>query len=227
MARHSLSSFTDLWMQHERLYLEIFSEALLKLSGQELSLTNEDAISEELCVPLNQVCFEMNKFRNVEVRVPIWERPIQPIAKVELKGGKVRKRPDFSCSCLSRFALSAEEHEISLHVECKQLGEPTSRSWILNENYVERGIKRFDSTTHEYGKRAPSGLMIGYIVSMTPDTVLYEVNSRQNKHLPDNPDIVFEFGDGKLFRSRQPLVRRFVFPERFDLVHLWVDLRGS
>ncbi len=227
MARHSLSSFTDLWMQHEHLYLEVFSTALLKLAEQEPSLVNEDAISEELCIPLNQVCFEMGKSQNVEVRVPVWERPVHPVAKEELKGGKIRKRPDFCCSCLNRFALSAEEHEVSLHIECKQLGEPTSSTWILNENYVKRGIKRFDSTTHEYGKRALSGLMIGYLVNMTPETVLAEVNCHQKKHMPDNPDIVFEFGDGKLFWSRQPLTRKHVLPECFELIHLWADLRIS
>ncbi|MBK5274629.1 MAG: hypothetical protein JJE30_06220 [Desulfuromonadales bacterium] len=227
MARHLLSSFTDLWMQHERLYLEVFSAALLKLAEQVPSLANEDAISEELCVLLNQVCFEMGKYRNVEVRVPVWERPIQPVVWEELKGGKIRKRPDFCCSCLNRFALSAEEHEISLHIECKQLGEPTSSSWVLNENYVKNGIKRFDSATHEYGKRAPSGLIIGYLVNMTPETVLAEVSGHQKKHLPDNPDIEFEFRGGKLFTSRHSLTRKYVIPERFDLVHLWADLRIS
>ena len=227
MARYSLSSFTDLWRQHERLYLEVFSAALLKLAGQELSLNNEDAISEELCIPVNQVCFEMNKSRKVEVRVPVWERPIQPVAKEERKGGKIRNRPVFCCSCLNRFALSAEEHEVSLHIECKLLGEPTSSSWILNENYVKRGIKRFDSTTHEYGKRAPSGLMIGYLINMPPETVLAEVNGHQKKHMPANPDIVFEFGNEKLFRSRQPLTRKHVQPECFELIHLWADLRKS
>lgn len=226
MARHRLSSFADLWQHHESLYLEVFSKALLKrvLKGEVSG--NEDAISESLCVDLNEVCFEISKKRSIEVRNPTWEGPAQPVINNELKGGKIRKRPDFTCKCLNRFASSAEEHEISLHVECKQLGKPTSSSWVLNENYVTKGIRRFDTADHEYGKRAPSGLMIGYLVSMTPETILDEVNSHQMRHLSDNPKLVFEFDDGRLFESRQMLTRKHVLPVRFDLIHIWADMRG-
>ena len=226
MARHPLSSFADLWQHHERLYFEVFSEALLKLIQKGKTFDNEDAISESLCVDLNEVCFEISKSRQIEVNNPVWEGPIQPVKYDELKGGKVRKRPDFTCKRMNRFASSGDEHEISLHVECKQLGEPTSSSWILNENYVTEGINRFDSSTHEYGKRAPSGFMIGYLVSMTPESVLMGVNGYQKKHLPDNPDLTFAFAGGKLFESHQALSRKHVQPEKFGLIHLWADLRG-
>jgi len=226
VARHPLSSFADLWQRHEQLYFEVFSEALLKLIQKGNAFDNEDAISESLCVDLNEVCFKISRSRQIEVRNPVWEGPAQPVVNSELKGGKIRKRPDFTCKNLNRFASSAEEHEISLHVECKQLGKPTSSSWILNENYVTRGIRRFDSTIHEYGKRAPSGLMIGYLVSMTPETILGEVNCHQKKHLPDNPALTFEFDCGKIFECCQFLTRKHVIPEQFQLRHLWADLRG-
>lgn len=225
MARHPLSSFADLWHHHEQLYLEVFSEALLKLIQKGKIFHNEDAISESLCVDLNEVCFEISKSRQIEVNNPVWEGPIQPVKCDELKGGKVRKRPDFTCKRMNRFASSADEHEISLHVECKQLGNPTSSSWILTENYVTKGIIRFDSTTHEYGKRAPAGFMIGYLVNMTPESILMEVNSYQKKCLQDNPELVFTFDGGRLFESQQPLSRKHVLPEKFNLFHLWADLR--
>lgn len=225
MARRSLSTFTALWQCHERLYLEIFLSALQELTAKIVPLDDEDAISETLCVILNQICFDLGKSRKIEVSTPVWEVPIQPVIAGELKGGKSKKRPDFTCKCSNRFAASAEEHEIPFQVECKRLGAPTSSSWNLNENYVNDGVKRFDSISHAYGKRAPSGLMIGYVISMTPETILTEVNSYQKKNLPSNPAIGFNFAVGKLFESCQFLKRLHVLPEKFELFHLWADLR--
>ena len=227
MARHSLSSFAALWQRHESLYIEVFSSALKELATGKISLGHEDTISEALCVTLRHVGFEFLHTRNIEVKTPDWEGPIQPVEEEELKGGKIRKRPDFTCKCFNRFASTAEELEISLHVECKRLGKPTSATWILNEKYIKNGIMRFDSTTHEYGKRAASGLMIGYIIDMSPKAILTDVNEYQKKHLPDNPTIEFEFGVGNIFESRQSLARKYVRPERFTLIHLWADLNKS
>ena len=104
----------------------------------------------------------MSKKSNREIRPPDWEKPIQPIINTEIKGGKIKKRPDFTCNLCNTITESPDNYVLPFHVECKRLGKPTSPAWILNKNYVENGIKRFDSSEHEYGKRANSGLMIGY-----------------------------------------------------------------
>jgi len=225
MARRTLSSFTPLWNRHKRLYSKIFSMALLELSKMDSISGDEDAISERLCIFLNNACYVRGKTKNQEVRTPDWEKPNQPVCTKELKGGKSRKRPDFTCKCLNPWADSPENHEISLHVECKRLGNPTSRSHVLNKNYVIEGIKRFDSKTHKYGNRAYSGIMIGYIISMTPKTIEAEVNSYQKKHLPDNSDIKFKFNSSSLIETIQRFERKNVKPINFELIHLWVELR--
>jgi hypothetical protein len=224
MARRSLPSFAILWQRHESLYLEVFSIALLKLSREVYVSGDEDAISEKLCLCLNKVCYKFAKSKNIDVRTPVWEGPVQPVAKHELKGGKIRKHPDFTCKCSNPFAVSSEEHEIPLHVECKCLGNPTSASWNLNENYIENGIKRFDCSTHEYGKRASSGIMIGYIISMNPKDILQEVNAHQKKLLPDYPYITFDYSSIPLFQTKQTIKRKYVLPKFFELVHLWINL---
>jgi hypothetical protein len=226
MARRTLSTFTPLWDRHKRLYSEVFSTALLELSEMDSVSGDEDAISERLYLSLNNVCFAIGKSRNQDVQTPNWENPIPPVAINELKGGKSSKRPDFTCKCLNPWAESSENHEISLHVECKRLGEKTSSTWILNENYVKNGVKRFDSKTHQYGKRARSGIMIGYIISMSPKTIEAEVNSYQKNHLPDNSNINFEFNSSLIFKTSQKIKRKNVQPIQFDLIHLWIDLRG-
>lgn len=226
MARRPLSPFVTLWNRHVQLYSEVFSAALQELSESSSISGDEDAISEILCSILSRVCFGLGKSRNQDLQTPYWESPIQPVTADELKGGKIRKRPDFICKCLNPWANSHEEYEISLHVECKLLGYPTSSRWILNENYVKNGIKRFDSNIHEYGKRAPSGLMIGYIISMTPEEIESEVNDYQKKHAPEYAQIRFLFDTMTFLEARQAIERRNIMPSRFELIHFWVDLRS-
>jgi hypothetical protein len=179
LARHRIPSLSVLWEKHEAIYIEIFRLALQKLSDNPCDINNEDMISEYLCLILNAVCFEKSRKNNREIRTPDWEKPIQPVSDKELKGGKVRKRPDFTCKITNPYASNPSEHEVSLHVECKRLGVPTSIHWILNENYVTNGIQRFDSTMYGYGKRSSSGMMIGYMTGMAPDIILIEVNNYQ------------------------------------------------
>ncbi len=224
MARHTLCSFEQLWKRHELLYSEVFSAALLNLSQMNSVAGNEDAISEILNVLLTQVCFNISKLRDMEVQTPSWEAQMPPVSFDELKGGKTKK-PDFTCKIVNPRAKSPEQHEMSLHVECKLLGNPTSSKWILNENYVQHGIKRFDSKIHQYGKRANSGIMIGYIISMTPKEIEAEVNGYQKKHLQKSVKIQFTFENTIPFHSRQVITRANVEPINFELIHLWIDLR--
>lgn len=226
MARRPLSPFVTLWNRHVQLYSEVFSAALRELSVSSSISGDEDAISEILCSILSRVCFEFGRSRNQDLQTPYWETPIQPVTGVELKGGKIRKRPDFTCKCINPWASSHEKYEISLHVECKRLGYPTSATWILNENYVKNGIKRFDSKIYEYGKRADSGMMIGYIINMTPEEIEYEVNVYQKKHVPEYTEIKFLFDRTKLFRTQQDIKRGNVKPAFFELFHFWIDLRN-
>ncbi|KFD41491.1 hypothetical protein DK28_0208705 [Peptococcaceae bacterium SCADC1_2_3] len=227
MARRCIPPFSSLWQKHETLYIGIFIVALQRLSEDKCDTANEDIISEHLCPILNTVCFEKSRNNNCEIRTPDWEKPIQPVSDSELKGGKVRKRPDFTCKLTNPFADCPSEHEIPFHIECKRLGSPTSANWILNKNYVTNGIKRFDCRSHEYGKRASSGMMVGYIISMSPEKILDEVNTRQKQHCHYNPAVEFKFVKENVQQYRQELNRKNLKPEMFKLIHLWVDLRSQ
>jgi len=94
---------------------------------------------------------------------------------------------------------------------------------VIIRNYVCNGITRFDSSDHEYGKRAPSGMMIGYIVNMEQSAVLEAVN----KHIPDEQlELNFEFTQ-KVVSCEQNSNRKHVKPSVFKIIHLWTDLRGQ
>jgi len=225
MARPVLPSSSELWQSHVRLYIAVFSVALENLASISCDTSDEDRISEGLCPILNKVCFQKNKVSDCEVRTPDWEKPIQPIIDVDLKGGKRSKIPDFTCKLTNPFAASPEEYEVSLHVECKRLGNPTSPNWKLNENYVTNGIMRFDNKTHQYGKRADSGMMIGYIISMSPENILDEVNTHFKQNFPNNSELAFEFNEMKVQRCQQKINRKNVKPRIFELIHMWVKLQ--
>lgn len=205
-----------LWMEHEKLYCSIFYEALQQLEINEEQCKNEDAISEALCPVLREVCFRHER----DVKTPDWEKPNQPVSTNELKGGKTRKRPDFTCNFLNSLAASPETYEIPFHIECKRLGE-TVGSWNLNKNYVGNGVNRFDCKTHEYGKRAPAGMMIGYVVNMERTAILEAVN----KHMPDEHELNFKFTQ-KVVSCEQNSNRKHVKPSEFKIIHLWADLRN-
>ena len=227
MARRGLPTFDVLWMRHESLYTTVYLLALEELAGSASVVGDEDAISESLCPILRRVCFKLDHDGRGEVREPKWERPIQPISDQELTGGKKRKRPDFTCSCYNHFASVPNEHEIPFHIECKRLGNPTSPSWNLNKNYVVEGMKRFDCPKHKYGKRAPSGMMIGYIISLSPDDIVTEVNGHKKRYLANFPDIIFTWNWGHVHQTRQSITRRHIAPANFHLTHIWADLRHN
>jgi len=213
----AIKSFLSLWMKHEKLYSSVFCEALQQLEINEEQRKNEDAISESLCPVLREVCFRHER----DVGTPRWENPNQPVNSAELKGGKMGRRPDFTCFLLNSFATDPETYEIPFQVECKRLGE-TVGSWNLNKNYVTNGIKRFDSSVHEYGKRAPSGMMIGYIINMEQSAVLEAVN----EHISEKRlELNFEFTQ-KVVSCEQNSNRKHVKPSAFKIIHLWADLRG-
>jgi hypothetical protein len=225
MARHLLSHPENLWSRHVSLYSTIFSEALVELSKSDSISGDENNISEKLCPILSGCCYKHGKLKNHEIQTPYWEAPIQPISEEELMDDDIIKRPDFTCRLVNPMAESIENYEISLHIECKRLGYKTSANWILNQKYVTNGIKRFDNETHKYGKRADSGIMIGYIISMTPEEIESEVNIFQKKHIPENRNIKFTFDSKPLFKSSQDIERKYVVPTHFKLLHLWIDLR--
>lgn len=221
MARHptSIGGFHKLWERHEKLYHSIFFDALNLLKISDKQRKNEDDISEALCPVLRRVCFG----HPAKPSIPKWELPIAPTTDNELIGGKNRKRPDFTCSLINSFAQSDDMYEISLQIECKRLGEKKG-SWDLNKNYVQNGIRRFDSLTHEYGKRAPSGIMIGYIIDSKRIDILSVVNMHIKTIQIEN--LKFDF-TVPVTSYNSIFNRKVVEPKSFRIVHLWADFRKS
>ena len=225
MSSFPLPQFHELWRRHENAYMDVFIRSLKRLAEREKLYGGENRINKTLSKITNDICFELWNTEKKDINRPRYEQPIPPTDENELTEDNDSKRPDFSCIFKNDFAQKPEEREIGLHCECKLLGDIDS-SWNLNRNYVNNGIKRFLHNTHEYGKRAPAGLMIGYMINMLPPTIQDDVNGHIKKELHGNPEINFVFS-GITSKTEQKLFRSDVAPNDFVLNHIWVDLRNN
>jgi hypothetical protein len=144
-----------------------------------------------------------------------------------MRGPGKGKRPDFTCEIRNPTPIGYADAWLYYHVECKCLGEPSSKRWVYNKNYVKKGIHRFPDTEYGYGERSPSGAMIGYVLSMSFEQILEEVNGYlESSELGSALPIRFTESrrDGTA-RTSQVLDRARVHPGHFTLRHMWVDLR--
>lgn len=125
---------------------------------------------------------------------------------------------------MDRYESDPQRSSKQFVVECKRLGEAPRTDWILNLNYTNHGIGRFREPEWAYGKRAPSGAMVGYWQSMEEGQVLSEVNegchSRSYPHLV----LVGAWNPAGTGRFEHTLERPFEISP-FKLHHLWIDLR--
>ena len=166
---------------------------------------NENKISKVLYKEMKDVCFK-NK---VVKHRPFWD------AKID----DTEKRPDFTYGFNNSLAKSAALSEIDLHIECKCIGNNRSHSWSFNNNYINNGIKRFDSLTHEYGKNAFDGIMIGYIISSNKSDIQNEINGK----LPQNIEKLDFKNGNKVEKISTKFMRENVKPSDFTMHHIWAD----
>ncbi len=225
MAALELPSARSFWVRHERLLLDVFLLALQKLREYSDLPKSEDDISDRLAVAAREATFALGLDYP-----PKRELPRQPESARGLDATGVGKRPDFTCEVRDTAAANSTEAWLDYHVECKCLGEPSSRTWVFNRNYVDRGIRRFLDPVHGYGERASSGVMIGYVLSMRFEEILEEVNAylRELWDLGIVPSISFSHTlSGGVAKTDQMLDRARVAPRPFALRHMWVDLRQT
>lgn len=209
----------QLWKKHVELYTDIFRQALIALSTLQKYEKNEPAISRKLKYLLEKECFKRGK----EIAYPICEVPIMPEIEDDDEFKK-SGRPDFSCRLKDHYASSYRNSELDFHVECKCLGTPKRKDWVFNENYVNHGILRFDQADKRYGENVSHGLMIGYVLSMSPDEICNEVCETLKIMRPKFPPVCILPTEKPLNEGEQIIFREVVLPERFTIIHLWVTM---
>ena len=203
------------WIHFVEIRMEIFCKALDSLSITEKQKEDERNISNALYPALRIVSFKHEE----KPEMPKFDAAIGAVSDDELMIQSINKRPDFSYSLVDPHAESVKDHEINLHIECKCIGNKRSPYWNLNMEYINSGIKRFDNSSHEYGKNSNDGIMIGYIISSTKE----EIQETINKNLPDNIEKLNFITKDKVESITTRFEREIVEPYDFRLHHIWAD----
>lgn len=222
-----LAKSRGLWDQQQNLFLEAFELALQKLRSK------EDLPQQE--IELNRVLYGLLKeaVHELDPEDTYYHTPILPEAcnppdpDDEIRSKREWKRPDFQWGYRDTHAeqIGAQYMWRSFVAECKRLGHPQRRDWILNKNYIVNGVNRFIEEEHGYGKSTASGLMIGYIQTMELSEVLADVNQfGQSNSVPE----IMLSSEGWQVEGVSYLNHQFDRPfpiSPFELLHLWADIR--
>ncbi len=218
---------TDLqiWPNHVKRVLDVLSLALDKLARQDTLPRREKDLNLTFSACVRSANSELRRNgRGVEWG-PSFDSIKGRYPEDECNPPDADKRPDISWSMYDLEEPDPERQERAFDVECKRLGEPTSKTWILTEQYVIGGVRRYTSSTHRYGRYATDGAMVGYVQNASLQGLLDEVNSYSRKH--GLPEIMLS-EDGwqadSTSRLRHRLCRKDM-PSPYKLVHLWADLR--
>jgi hypothetical protein len=222
MGRPNLFALNS-WAAHEDRVLEIFHGALVRLASQRQLPEKEDELNRKLlrlCRKENYRLIRQGKGRGTHSNI-YYEASNQPAVDDIVRAARESKRPDFTCG----FVDSQAGMDRFLVLEGKRLGQPPSPSWVLNENYIKNGVRRFIDIDWAYGKDTASGVMIGYVQSMKMNDILKEVNvCGRSMKTPKLTEIVGK--QNGLMRFQQRIKRKF--PETpFRLIHIWVDMKKS
>lgn len=220
MSRPNLFTL-DTWTRHEKLVLEVFRCALLRLEAELELPEKEDELNRKLLFHVRSENYRLIKEgRGCHSNV-YYECANQPIAEDKDRAGREWKRPDFMCGLVDAQA----ESDLFFALECKRLGRPSSPGWILNDNYTRHGVLRFVDPAWGYGEGAASGAMMGYCQTMSAKDILREVNDYAEKvNVPAISRTDGLWVERGVTRLNQTLDRK-VSPSPFRLRHLWVDLR--
>jgi len=215
-----------LWSRHEERILEVFSVALKMLRKKSILPKRENGINLKLYFMIRRANHQLRRISHGLEHIPAWEAQNQPVSEDEEDKSRLNKRPDFQWQIVDDFETDPEKAYKHYTIECKRLGNPSSKTWELNENYVTNGILRYVRKEFGYGKFTPSGAMIGYIQSMNPPQILAEVNcfARKESVIGINSP-VYGWNENGVSKLEQCLHRPEVPPTPFNLHHLWVDLR--
>jgi hypothetical protein len=216
------------WEKHVELVLEVLEKALLLLRNIPDLEEDEDLISRELIFCIRAANADLIKVGRglLYPIVPQGQNPPHPDDKSPKK--REKKKPDFYWAMIDPLASDFRRSERQFVIECKRLGKPTSRKWILNENYVQHGILRFIREEHGYAKGEKTALMIGYVQNMEFDAILTEVNSTASSMVNPKISLLTSPTDGwqeKGISNLNHILLRPLPSLPLSLQHWWLDIR--
>ena len=149
----------------------------------------------------------------------------KPLPDDSARSSRMKKRPDFACVLKDSQAPDFRKSQIAYYTECKRLGKP-EKELVFNDLYSEKGIARFMTVEHQYGKGCASASMIGYMQDMDPDDILEEVNEfAGGRSVPSLTRAAAAWAAKDVTRISQPPLTRAFEATTITLTHFWIDLR--
>lgn len=213
----------DHWENHERRILALLKRALILLNEQDLSLLKDElALNKELSHCFQRALRELREAGEPEPSRPklnlIKQGDMQDDGAVYGEG----TIPDFTVDCIDH-AQGSEFPDRPYNIECKRLGSFAGKRNLCKE-YVTEGVQRFVCESHQYGRNAPAGAMVGYVQGSDVGAMVSTINGHNEKCGMAVCQLVCSEGTGAMVELSQELHRPFPITP-FRLNHCWADLR--
>jgi hypothetical protein len=215
------------WANFKKHVAELIIEALLMLRQRDDLVKGEPELNRLFYLCLTEATFNLTVADpTFNLPLPAYEGRNPPHPKDKQKAKREDKRPDIYWTLMDHGANYPDWCR-TFALEGKRLGEPTSRTWILNEQYVIGGILRFFQEDKGYSKGCEMGAMVGYVQNRSFDEILDEVNLHIITYERSIPLLTLS-GDGWKDRGVSYLSHTFqrsYIPLCFFLQHFWIDMK--
>jgi hypothetical protein len=210
----------NIWAHFIENIAELISESLLILRSRIDLIENEKELNRLLFLSIVEANLHF------DLPLPAYNANNPPHAEDERKAKREDQIPDLYWNLMNHVADHNNWYR-NFALECKRLGEKTSKNWELNEQYVIEGILRFFLEEKGYGKGCEAGAMVGYIQNMEFEKILSEINS----HITTNESSIPQLAaptegwqhQGVNYLSHD--FQRSYIPFSFFLQHFWIDMR--
>lgn len=209
------------WGKFEKSILEVISLAIDELMKVDDFPLNENQLNRKFYKCLVTANYQLRKQEKGLDSPPFYEGNNQPHLDDKQRTKREFKKPDFQWSITDTSEPNPERSSKQFVLECKKLGKPSSRNWILNKNYVQHGIKRFINAEYGYGYGVKSSAMLGYIQNMCVNTILIEVN-REVKSI-QQPLVSNQIEYPNHTRMSHRITKNFPL-NTIELKHIWIKI---
>lgn len=216
-----LSGRPNRWKEFQQRYVQLISEALMLLRKRDRLEEDEPALNR-----LFYRCI-VDANNNLDLDyVPSQQAKNAPHIEDKEKTPREDNIPDFSWPLMD-YTASDGNYDRSFTLECKRLGQKTSKNWILTREYVIDGILRFFLEEKGYGKGCETGAMVGYVQDMEFPAILDEINDNITKHCPSIAllAVPMEGWQQQAVSNLNHAFQRPFIPTTFLLQHFWIDMR--
>jgi hypothetical protein len=227
LIKRDLQERPNSWGNFKKHVIDLIIEALLMLRQRDDLVKSEFVLNRLFYLCLIEATYKLTEADpTFNLPLPAYDGRNPPHPKDKRKAKREDNRPDIYWTLMDHEANYPDWCR-TFALEGKRLGEPTSRTWVLNRNYVTKGILRFFQEDKGYGKGCEVGAMVGYVQNKSFDEILDEVNLHITTYEQSIPLLTLP-DDGWKHQGVSCLSHAFqrsYIPLCFFLQHFWIDMK--